>query len=143
MAVLAASSALKLGRELENEVRRSENVRFTCLKVQPCLGDPSADLTAVTISSNLYLDMDAAGLLIFTSGTTGPPKGAALRRGAIADGAMSSADQLRLTDQDRLLHILPVHHATGIWIGFFPFILVGACIEFRSGSFDREWTWKL
>ena len=142
VAVLAASSTLKLGRELETEIRRSENAHFTCLEVQPCLGNPSPDLTAVTISSNLYLDMNAAGLLIFTSGTTGPPKGAALRRGAISDGAMSFADQLRLTDQDRLLHILPVHHVTGIWVGFFPFILVGACIEFKSGSFDPEWTWK-
>ena len=58
------------------------------------------------------------------------------------DGGAAFAQQVGLQEGDVLLHLLPVHHATGIWVSFFPFIQTGACIEFKSGSFDPEWTWN-
>jgi malonyl-CoA/methylmalonyl-CoA synthetase len=51
-------------------------------------------------------------------------------------------DQYSITKTDTVLHVLPVHHATGITITLTPFLLAGACIEFRSGSFDAEWMWN-
>lgn len=54
---------------------------------------------------------------------------------------MTFADQFGVNDTDVLLHMLPVHHATGIWTSFFGVLCVGACIEFRAGSFDPAWTW--
>ncbi|RMZ77203.1 hypothetical protein DV738_g4486, partial [Chaetothyriales sp. CBS 135597] len=97
---------------------------------------------SIKISSNKYVDPNAAGFVIFTSGTTGPPKAAVLRRAAITDGALSFGQQIGLTQDDTSLHLLPVHHATGLWVGFFPLIQAGACLEFKSGSFDPEWTWN-
>lgn len=47
-----------------------------------------------------------------------------------------------MRETDVLLHVLPVHHATGIGINFVPFLNAGACVEFRSGSFDPAWTWE-
>lgn len=47
-----------------------------------------------------------------------------------------------LLPQDTLLHLLPVHHVTGLAINVLPFLLAGSCIEFKSGSFDPSWTWK-
>jgi malonyl-CoA/methylmalonyl-CoA synthetase len=41
-----------------------------------------------------------------------------------------------------LLHVLPVHHNTGLGTSFFPWLVAGACIEFRSGSFSLEWIWN-
>jgi malonyl-CoA/methylmalonyl-CoA synthetase len=93
------------------------------------------------MSSDRYLDTNGASLVIFTSGTTGPPKGVVQRRALVDDGALYLAQQMELEDSDVLLHVLPVHHATGIEVSFFPFLVAGACIEFRSGSFDPEWTW--
>ena len=54
---------------------------------------------------------------------------------------MAVAAQLRIERFDTGLHLLPVHHATGIWIAFFPFLQTGACIEFKPGAFDPQWTW--
>lgn len=96
----------------------------------------------MVISANLYLDDNAAGVVIFTSGTTGPPKGAVMRRAFVHDSAMAVAEHYGVTYNDVILHVLPVHHATGIGITFFPFILAGACIEFKSGSFDPGWMWE-
>jgi malonyl-CoA/methylmalonyl-CoA synthetase len=39
------------------------------------------------------------------------------------------------------LHVLPVHHATGIGIMFFPFLISGSLMDFRSGNFDPAWMW--
>ncbi|KAL5043022.1 hypothetical protein BDW71DRAFT_216580 [Aspergillus fruticulosus] len=98
--------------------------------------------SSITISSDLVPNMNNAALVIFTSGTTGPPKGAVQRRSYITSAAEDVADHYRLTESDTVLHMLPVHHATGIGVTFLPFQVVGACVEFRSGGFDPRWTWE-
>lgn len=100
---------------------------------------PPADMF---ISADQYLNEKAAGIVIFTSGTTGPPKGVVMRRAFIHDAAMAVAEDYDVTNSDVILHVLPMHHATGIGITFFPFILAGACIEFKSGGFDPGWMWE-
>lgn len=95
-----------------------------------------------TISSGPVPDMNAAALVIFTSGTTGPPKGAVQRRSYISGNGEADADYYQITDKDTVLHVLPVHHASGVGLTFLPFLAAGACIEFRSGSFDTAWTWE-
>lgn len=64
-----------------------------------------------------------------------------MRRAFIYDEAMGVVDHYGITTSDVLLHVLPVHHATGIGIMFFPFLIGGAVIEFKSGSFSPEWLW--
>lgn len=139
--VLASSAATDLGFNLEKSIKNSSDKNFKCIAIIPSLSASQLLASDIQISSNRYLNDNAAGVLIFTSGTTGPPKGAVLSRAAIRCGASSFADQFRLTEEDSVLHLLPVHHATGIWISFFPFVLSGSCIEFRSGSFDPRRTW--
>jgi acyl-CoA synthetase (AMP-forming)/AMP-acid ligase II len=61
----------------------------------------------------------------------------------IHDEAMAVVDHYRVTRDDILLHLLPVHHATGLGMMFFPFLIGGASQEFRStGGFDPAWTWE-
>ncbi|KEF52476.1 uncharacterized protein A1O9_11318 [Exophiala aquamarina CBS 119918] len=98
-------------------------------------------LAQIFISSGPQHDPNGPGTIIFTSGTTGPPKAVVLRRSTITTGAQSLADQLDLQATDTLLHPLPVHHATGVNLSFFPFLQAGACIEFKSGGFDSQWIW--
>ena len=142
VAVVVATSALELGTALEREIRKTSNPTFSMVPIRRHAEGARISPTAVKLSSNKYIDPNLPGFVIFTSGTTGPPKGTALRRAAITDGAMSFAQQLGITEDDTSLHLLPVHHATGIWVGFWPFIQTGACLEFKSGSFDPEWTWN-
>lgn len=86
--------------------------------------------------------MNGASAVIFTSGTTGPPKGAVQRRTWLTGNAETDADFYRITENDVVLHVLPVHHASGVGLTFLPFLTAGACIEFRSGGFDTAWTWE-
>ncbi|KAL4951771.1 hypothetical protein BDW69DRAFT_186082 [Aspergillus filifer] len=98
--------------------------------------------STILISSNPSPDLNAPALVIFTTGTTGPPKGAVQRRSYITSAAEDVATHYRLSENDTVLHSLPVHHATGIGVTFLPFLVVGATIEFRSGSFDASWVWE-
>lgn len=143
VAVLVSDGALRLGLSLEKLVKDNEpQSAFVCVPVAPSLNNPPLHPAQLVVSSDLYLDDNAPGVVIFTSGTTGPPKGAVMRRGFIHDEALSVVDHYNVTTDDVLLHLLPVHHATGIGMMFFPFLIGGALLEFRSGSFSPEWTWE-
>ena len=141
--ILCASSALTLGTSLSNLIKtHSPESTFTCIPISPSLHNPSLNPQHILASSDQYLSDSAPGVVIFTSGTTGPPKGAVMRRGFIHDTALAVSDHYNLGPQDTMLHLLPVHHATGIGINFFPCLISGCLIEFKSGSFSAEWTWE-
>jgi malonyl-CoA/methylmalonyl-CoA synthetase len=143
VAVLVSSDALRLGLQLEKLIKHQDpRSTFSCLPVAPYTWTTPLSPEAVVISSDLYLDDNAPGVVIFTSGTTGAPKGSVMRRAYTFDGALAVADHYAVTQDDVLLHLLPVHHATGLGIMFFPFLISGALIEFKSGSFSPEWTWS-
>jgi acyl-CoA synthetase (AMP-forming)/AMP-acid ligase II len=95
------------------------------------------------MTSDPPLDDRAPGLIIFTSGTTGRPKGVVHRRSYTHETALAIGDGYDVDHNDVLLHLLPVHHTTGLGTSFFPFLCAGACIEFRgAGSFDAAWVWN-
>ncbi|EME48676.1 hypothetical protein DOTSEDRAFT_67645 [Dothistroma septosporum NZE10] len=142
-AVLVSSDALRLGVSLEKLIKdRDAGSSFVCIPVTPSLHTPPLRPSQMIVSSDRFLDDNAPGVVIFTSGTTGPPKGAVMRRAFVHDEAMSVVDHYQITPNDVCLHLLPVHHATGIGMMFFPWLISGALMEFRSGSFDPEWTWE-
>lgn len=60
------------------------------------------------------LHTDDRALLLFTSGSTGRPKGVVLSHGNLLANARGILAHTRVTDADRLLHIMPLHHTNGI-----------------------------
>jgi len=53
-------------------------------------------------------------LLVMTSGSTGAPKAVLLTHGNLLSNAYGVAERTGVTPEDRLLHILPLHHTNGI-----------------------------
>lgn len=142
-AVLASSGAIRLGVAVETLIRgRDPRSTFACIPIAPSTFTSRINPKDFIVSSDLYLSDNEPGVVIFTSGTTGPPKGSVMRRGYTFEGALAVADHYAITQSDVLLHVLPVHHATGLGIMFFPFLISGALIEYKSGGFSPEWTWE-
>lgn len=140
--VLVSSFDLEKCCRLEKRISASCNESFKGVPIGPCTFTPPLDPKDILISSDRALEENGPSVVIFTSGTTGPPKGAVMRRSYVFDCALSVADHYRLTEDDVMLHVLPVHHATGVGINFFPFLISGSRIEFRSGGFDEVWMWE-
>jgi HIP---CoA ligase len=69
---------------------------------------------------------DTLSDVIFTSGTTGRPKGAMLAHGPSVRGFTEYGRSLALSDQDRLLGIPPFFHTFGLKGGLLSAAIVGA-----------------
>ncbi|GLS45670.1 class I adenylate-forming enzyme family protein [Methylobacterium brachythecii] len=53
-------------------------------------------------------------MLLFTSGSTGRPKGVLLRHGALICNAEGVLSHTGTSPEDRLLHVMPLHHTNGV-----------------------------
>jgi malonyl-CoA/methylmalonyl-CoA synthetase len=58
---------------------------------------------------------DSLAAIVYTSGTTGRPKGAMLTRANLAANAVALVEAWRFTDHDVLLHALPLFHIHGLF----------------------------
>ena len=141
-AVLTTSTYVGLGKELEEYVAKSSTSSFSSINIRPHIGRPPLSPGHIIISSDLQLDSNASAIVIFTSGTTGQPKGVVKRRAAVYSAALAVADNYQLGENDTVLHITPVNHASGIGLALLPFLLSGGCVEFQTGSFDAGRLWE-
>ncbi|WP_435108627.1 acyl-CoA synthetase [Nocardiopsis synnemataformans] len=69
---------------------------------------------------------DSTALVMYTSGTTGPPKGAVIPRRAVAADLDALADAWDWTPDDVLVHGLPLFHVHGLILGVLGALRVGS-----------------
>lgn len=85
---------------------------------------------------------EAPALIVYTSGTTGPPKGAVLPRRAIATTLDALEDAWQWTAEDVLVHALPLFHVHGLILGVLGPLRRGGTVhrldEFSTGGVARE-----
>ncbi|NLT54917.1 MAG: AMP-binding protein [Actinomycetales bacterium] len=82
-------------------------------------------------SSTSWPEQPAAGtaLVVYTSGTTGPPKGAVLSRAALAADLDALAAAWAWTPDDTLVHGLPLFHVHGLVLGVLGALRVGSALR--------------
>ncbi|MGW2613860.1 acyl-CoA synthetase [Streptomyces sp. NPDC001500] len=76
-------------------------------------------------------------LVVYTSGTTGPPKGAVIPRRAIATTLDALADAWQWTEHDVLVHGLPLFHVHGLVLGVLGPLRRGGSVR-HLGRFDTQ-----
>ena len=68
---------------------------------------------------------EATALIMYTSGTTGPPKGVVVSRAAIAADLDMLAEAWQWTPEDTLVHGLPLYHVHGLVLGLLGSLRIG------------------
>jgi long-chain acyl-CoA synthetase len=93
---------------------------------------------------------DALALLMYTSGTTGTPKGVMLRQANLTANALAISREHRLDNSDRVAAVLPLYHINGFAVTMLAPLAHGGSLvmppKFSAAGFwdmavDRGCTW--
>ena len=118
------------------------------------MGTPDAENLAAKVLGMAALQpgkadgvQDGDLLLVYTSGTTGVPKGALHTRAGLQAGVLGAIAAQGLDAQSRVLSVLPLFHAGGLCIQTLPALAVGAKVllhpRFDADAwFDAVATWR-
>ncbi|MGE0308759.1 MAG: AMP-binding protein, partial [Acidimicrobiia bacterium] len=130
------------------------NTSYTEAETEPMLADAGArlvvrdgdDLLSNSAQSPtgrsgsvVSVGPDEVATLLYTSGTTGTPKGAPLTQHNLAANALTLKDAWGFTRDDVLVHVLPTYHAHGLFVAINTVIASGCSMRFAD-RFDPALT---
>jgi fatty-acyl-CoA synthase len=81
---------------------------------------------------NPHIDESCPLLLVYTSGTTGRPKGAVLRQQALLWNGVMSQHMHDMRSEDHVLTVLPFFHVGGLNIQTTPALHIGATVTIHA-----------
>jgi malonyl-CoA/methylmalonyl-CoA synthetase len=142
-AVLVPLSPSATGSEIDYVVADARPVLALCDRARPDAfgaGPPVVlldELTGVAARVLPVLHPDDDALIVYTSGTTGKPKGAVHTHGSLLAGAGALHAAWGWSAEDRLVLSLPLFHVHGLCAGLFGALTAGATAVLFD-RFDEE-----
>jgi len=100
---------------------------------------PDGEVKAMAIASPEASD---TALLLYTSGSTGVPKGAMISHNAVTSGGRNVAEGHQLSADDRALCVLPVYHINGAMVTVSAPLYSGSSVVMPS-RFSASTYWSL
>ncbi|KAG0167801.1 hypothetical protein DFQ28_009059 [Apophysomyces sp. BC1034] len=104
------------------------------------LDDVQIEFEKSAIPELVDMDSHRKALILFTSGTTGKPKGAVTTHDTIDAQVSVLVEAWHWTPKDRIHHILPLHHVHGIINALNCALYAGAVVEMHP-KFDAAEVW--
>lgn len=93
------------------------------------------------ISESRKAEGDDLALILYTSGTTGKPKGVVHTHKGIISQVQILTEAWEYTCSDQLLHCLPLHHVHGLFNALLAPLYAGAVVEFMP-KFSVRGIWQ-
>jgi len=128
---MAESGALKITTIYDSHECHTDQVSQTDIDFHAIANDHTWLAGKLTVSENDPV------LLMYTSGTTGRPKGALITHLGIIHAARIYADAMQLDRGERSVMAVPASHITGITANLFNMIGVAGCTIIMA-TFDAE-----
>ncbi len=126
------------------------NPAYTATELQVILNDATPDLfisdgqhhgALADISPREFTDIDRSpddiAAILYTSGTTGTPKGVVLSQENLRWSTQTLRDAWALTSSDTVLHMLPLFHTHGLFVAAYCALAAGASIQLLN-RFDTH-----
>jgi len=128
--IISQEFADKIGSKLRSEIGN-------LLVLEELLQEDSILEDTETLTDNSLKNEDNA-MLIYTSGTTGSPKGVVLTLNNVISQIECMIEPWGWSNQDKILHMLPLHHTHGIVNCLLCPLQVGASIDMLDGFDPKE-----
>jgi len=119
---------------VEQLAQRLPDIKVVGLDYTPADAPSFDDLLAAGSGDgrNPHTDTSNPLLLVYTSGTTGRPKGAVLRQEALVWNALMSHHAHDMRSEDHILTFLPMFHVGGLNIQTTPAVQLGATVTIQT-----------
>ncbi|GHJ85514.1 hypothetical protein NliqN6_1916 [Naganishia liquefaciens] len=95
----------------------------------------------ININSMPELSGDRKAMMLFTSGTTGRPKGVVTRHSALSAQVSSIVKYWEWNENDLLYHVLPLNHLHGIVVALLTTLWAGAAVELHAKLLGEQ-VWR-
>ncbi|KAK4508085.1 hypothetical protein PRZ48_001823 [Zasmidium cellare] len=136
LALLHSSKFAKVAQEVLKDGLEQQPISVALEKIKD---QSQASSTPVELKGEI--EAAEGGMMLYTSGTTARPKGVLLPQSVLTAQSQSLVQAWNYTPEDRLLHVLPLHHIHGTVNALLTPILAGSTIEFMF-PFNVDAVWK-
>ncbi|MBW2215207.1 MAG: AMP-binding protein [Deltaproteobacteria bacterium] len=122
------TAAAMIGNAVAGVATVPLNPKLGLSELRHILGD--SEPRAAFCTQGHEVPHEIAALILYTSGTTGPPKGVVVTRRNIASNLDALAEAWEWTERDTVVHSLPLIHAHGLVLGLFGSLRVGGALHY-------------
>jgi acyl-CoA synthetase (AMP-forming)/AMP-acid ligase II len=128
--VLVRTRAVGMKRLVVDREHAALGTAVVAAGMQVGLAELASNIAGGSREPSPTLARDDLAMMQFTSGSTGQPKGVLLTHGNLISNAQGVIAHTGLTPEDRLLHVMPLHHTNGINNQLIAPFVAGASVAF-------------
>jgi long-chain acyl-CoA synthetase len=136
--IFASSQFLSIAGELKSELSQSGKIVLLDGGGESGGFQSIEQLRASELQEGITREIDETALIVYTSGTTGAPKGVMVSFKNLGYQIMNFEEVIKLTEKDMLLSMLPLNHLLELTCGMLGALYAGGRVCYCHSLFPHE-----
>ncbi|MDC0074311.1 AMP-binding protein [Alphaproteobacteria bacterium] len=123
----------------KNDIKKISSKKIELLNLNKNISDPyKRNSEKKEINKSYESNIDDTAAILYTSGTTGKPKGAKLSHKNLYTNAKTLLGIWKFDSKDTLLHALPIYHVHGLFVAIHCVLMSGSSMIFLPKFEPKE-----